>query len=218
MDPAVAGLLAEISRRGFAYSLVVDGVRSEVVIPLLGLGSAQAPEAPVEEPEPRSDAADEGFVHVDAAPRSRDSRESRSTSPTAAPSAAPAGPRVGPPPEAFIGLERLVPLGGLSPRARICRAFRLGADDGEQVGVAEGGGRPRQVSEQLPGQRTSAYVVLRPPGGGAPQYTRTPDRYFGVVRPRGVWLPDSVSRAFGTQAEARAYALGAGLAELPEES
>lgn len=115
---------------------------------------------------------------------------------------------------------RLRELGGLTPAARLWRAYRLGVADGRVAQAARGGGSAvQEPSPPLPGARAAAYVVLCTEGEPEPRWTRSTRTYYELTHDLGptpgVWLPGTVSRGLPSAAEAEAYCLGAGLASLP---
>ena len=117
--------------------------------------------------------------------------------------------------------RRLGPLGGFTGEERVVRAFRLGVGDRQAWASAREGGFAYQVAaDRLAAGRATptCYVVLSCISRPAPAWTRSRDTYRQLVGTAGGGLaPESVSRAFLTRSEGRAYCMGAGLLDLPAE-
>jgi hypothetical protein len=120
------------------------------------------------------------------------------------------------PADLLLLARRLGDLGGLSGSQRIRRSYFLGRQDQEVALQAARGIAPFQRSDRIPGQRSSAYVVLRDGNGVGPFFTRSGAVFDTLVKVDRTWIPGTVSRSFASQSEAVAYIRGAGFDALPD--
>ena len=130
---------------------------------------------------------------------------------------APAGPRAEEalaPPAAVLALAGyLGSARGASPKDRVSLAWRLGRSDA----AAARRDRPRQEpSERRVGGRPTCYAILAGPPA-APCWVADYRRYWRLVGGPAGFDPSSVSRAFASQVEGRAYFPGAGLQDFPDQ-
>ena len=115
------------------------------------------------------------------------------------------------PPRAVLDLSRRLRGGSAADRLeRVRFAYRVGRLDGRLVSTARNGGRVYQEPSRLaPGANRTFFVVLNG-AAGAPFWTADRSRYHELVRPDGVWVPNSVSRGLVSACELEAYTAGVG--------
>ena len=145
-----------------------------------------------------------------------EARADEEAPPEAAPQA-PAGPGAEEalaPPAAVLALAGYLGAAkGASPEDRVSLAWRLGRSDA----AAARGERPRQEpGGQRVGGRPACYAILAGPPV-APCWVADYRRYWRLVGGPAGFDPTSVSRAFASQVEGRAYFLGAGLQGFPDQ-
>jgi hypothetical protein len=108
--------------------------------------------------------------------------------------------------------HKLFPGSGLSPLQRIRRAWTLGLAAGRFLD----GRQATQAKAQPISLRNNVYIILRAPGCETPCWTR---RFSTFQKIAGQPLdPATCCHGFPSQAEAAAFAIGAGFPGLPQEA
>ena len=110
----------------------------------------------------------------------------------------------------LAGRLRAHHLSGISPEARIRRAYRLG-----DWAIRKARGEPARYEREHVNLRNTCYVVVSGLNFEDAFYTTSYNTYVNLVCPQGTWVQHFGSHGFSSLVEVEAFFAGAGLQGLP---